>query len=198
MQRYLHPGDYSIQIRSEIKALITEGSDMKLAVAETARVSYMKGKFNRRYDIANIFFLMTEYDDALTFAPAADENSTGDLIYFLPTGEPVENTQVYECIEQTVAGESPETAPTKWQVFNRRNPFVNLKLIDLIIYDLNAKYARRSMPQTVVDRYMDAKEWVDEVSAGDIDADLPQKSITDPGFSVDLRFNSHPCENQRY
>ena len=197
MNRYLHPGDYSIQVRNEIATLLSENKDTILQMAENARVSYMRGEFARRYDTAAIFRLMAEFDPAATYAPAVVP-ATGPYIYFKPAAAGADAYKIYVPVSATAAGESPETHAIKWQEYSGRNPFVVLKLVDLILYDLHSKYARRVMPQTVIDRYNEAKEWVTRVGDGLIDADLPEISTETASESSDIRFGSHEAEDNRW
>jgi hypothetical protein len=197
MQRYLHPGDYSIQVRNEITTLLSENKETVMAMAEKARVSYMKGEFARRYDTASIFRLMAVWDAARAYtvavAPALPE-----LIFFKLAGQPVDEYKVYFPVAATGAGESPETHANKWSEYSGRNPFVILKLVDLVLYDLHSKYARRAMPQTVIDRYKEAVEWVTRVGDGLIDADLPAIAAETEAQSSDIRYNSHEAEDNRW
>lgn len=197
MQRYLHPGDYSIQVRNEIANLLSENKENILVLAEQARVSYMRGEFARRYDTASIFPLLNEFNVTTPYSPAVAP-ATGPFIYFKFAGAGPDEHKVYVPLVATAAGESPETHPNKWQHYSGRNPFVVLKLVDLILYDLHSKYARRAMPQTVVDRYNEAKEWVTRVGDGRIDADLPVLSTELAAETTDIRYSSHEAEDHRW
>jgi hypothetical protein len=197
MQRYLHPGDYSIQVRNEIANLLSENKENILQLAENARVSYMRGEFARRYDTAAIFKLMTEFDPAATYTPAVAP-ATGPYIYFKPAAAGPDAYKIYVPVVATAAGESPESHANKWQEYSARNPFVVLKLVDLILYDLHSKYARRVMPQTVIDRYNEAKEWITRVGDGRIDADLPVLSSEIAPENSDIRYGSHEVEDNRW
>lgn len=197
MERYLHPGDYSIQVRNEIATLLSEDKETILAMAENARVSYMRGEFARRYDTAAIFRLMSQFNPAATYAPAVAP-ATGPYIYFKPAAAGPDAYKIYTPVAATTAGQSPETHANLWQEYSGRNPFVVLKLVDLILYDLHSKYARRVMPQTVIDRYNEAKEWVTRVGDGLIDADLPELSAESTEESSEIRFSSHEPEDNRW
>ncbi len=197
MQRYLHPGDYSIQVRTEIATLLSGNKENVLAMAESARVSYMRGEFARRYDTAAIFRLMAEFSPGLTYSPAVAP-ATGPYIYYKPAAAGADEYKIYVPVVATSAGESPETHAAKWQEYSGRNPFVVLKLVDLILYDLHAKYARRAMPQIVIDRYNEAVDWVTRVGDGLIDADLPPIATETAAESSDIRFTSHPVDDNRW
>ena len=197
MQRYLHPGDYSIQVRNEIATLLSEGKETILAMAENARVSYMRGEFARRYDTAAIFRLMTQFDPSVPYTPAVAP-ATGPYIYYKPAAAGADEYKVYTPVAAAAAGESPETHPAKWQEYSGRNPFVFLKLVDLILYDLHSKYSRRAMPQNVIDRYNEAVEWVTRVGDGLIDADLPALPAETEALASDIRYNSHEAEDFRW
>lgn len=197
MQRYLHPGDYSIQIRNEIATLLSENKENIMAMAENARVSYMRGEFARRYDVTKIFRLMAEFDPERTYAPAAIADDS-ELVFYKPAAGTPDAYKIYRPVVPTDAGESPETDAEKWEEYTGRNPFVVLKLIDLINYDLHSKYARRAMPETVRERYREAKDWVTRVGDGLIDADLPVLDTETEATSGDIRYNSHEAEDNRW
>jgi hypothetical protein len=197
MLRYLNPGDYSVQVRNEIASLLSENKEVNVVKAENARVSYMRSEFARRYDTASIFRLMSLWDAALVYQEAVSP-ALPTLIYYKQAGQTEEDFKVYEVITTTIAGESPETTPAKFSEYNGRNPFVILKLVDLILYDLHSKYARRLMPQIVIDRYKEAVEWVQRVGDGLIDADLPVLDSGTLSESSDIRYNSHPAEDNRW
>ena len=197
MQRYLHPGDYAIQIRNEIANLLSEDKENILAMAEKARVSYMKGEFARRYNVASIFRLMSEFDPLAIYTPAtiADDSV---LVYYKPSAEGADAYKIYQPVAATTAGQSPDTHPAKWSEYSGHNPFVVLKLVDLISYDLHSKYARRAMPETVRERYLEATTWVTRVGDGLIDADLPALEVVVGESSGDIRYNSHEAEDNRW
>lgn len=197
MQRYLHPGDYSIQIRNEIATLLSEDKENIIVMAENARVSYMKGEFARRYNVASIFRLMSEWDEERIYTPAtlADDS---ELVFRKAAGDGADAYKVYQPVAATTAGQSPETHPAKWSKYSGHNPFVVLKLVDLISYDLHSKYARRAMPETVRERYLEATTWVTRVGDGLIDADLPALEVVTGESSGDIRYNSHEAEDNRW
>ncbi len=197
MQRYLHPGDYSIQIRNDITAILTGDKETIMAMAEAARVSFMKGEFARRYDVAKIFRLMAEFEPLRTYAPAAIADDS-EMVFYKPAAAGADEYKIYQPLAQTVAGESPETNPLKWQEYGGRNPFVVLKLVDLISYDLHSKHARRAMPETVRERYLEARDWVTRVGDGLIDADLPLLDAETEAAASDIRYNSHEAEDNRW
>jgi hypothetical protein len=197
MDRYLTPADYSIQTRSEIAALVSQQSEVTYAMAETARVNYMKGHFARRFDVSQIFFAVSKFDPALTYAVPA-EGQPPKLVYFKKNTEADTDYKVYKVLSATAAGESPETTPAKWELFTDRDPFVILMLVDLVLYDLHSKHARRLMPDIVIERYDDAKAWVEAVGDGTINHNLPLLPEDDQPTESDIRFNSHPAEDQRW
>lgn len=194
--RYLHPGDYSIQVRNEIANLISENNQDIIIKAEDARVAYLRGEWALKYDVDQIFRAMSEWDASRAYAaPVAP--ALPELVYYKKSTETYEDYRVYAVAQNTTAGQSPETQPAKWQAYNR-NPFVVLKLVDLILYDLHSKYARRAMPQIVEDRYNQAEAWVQRVRDGLTNPDLPIKPVVEGTSSGDIRYNSHPAEDQRW
>jgi phage gp36-like protein len=193
MDRYLHPGDYSFQIRKEIKDLLGGADEKKLNVAENAAVEEMRSYLKKRYDIDNIFFLISAFDvskpwpkDSLIYYKA--NNTDGD-----------ETTQVFKASADVPANDpAPLASGTKWVLFTGRNPFVIMKLVDITLYHLHSKDSSRLISKVREDRYQDAQDWLKLVAKGEIDANLPQKAQDDPTVSSEIRFNSHPVENFRW
>jgi phage gp36-like protein len=198
MQRYLHPGDYTMQIRKEIKDLLGGADEGKLIVAENAAVGQMKSYLKKLYDIDKIFYLISKWDPAIVYQAPADPEQLGTLAFFKADTAADEQYKVYQVVTTTAAGESPESAAAKWSLFTSRNPFVIMYLVDITLYHLHSKDASRLMPKVREERYADALDWLKMVGKGEINADLPQKTVDDPGFVSDIRFNSNPPENQRW
>lgn len=198
MDRYLHPGDYTAQVRSEIKTLVGGTDEKKLMVAEKAAVSEMKSYLSKRYDVAKIFYLFSKFDPAVAYTAGATAADLGKLVYYKKNTEADESYIVYECITNTAAGESPESHPAKWEEFTGRNPFIVMRLVDMVMYHIHSKDASRLMPKIREDRYQDALDWLKMVGAGKVDADLPQLAIDDANFVSEIRYNSHPAEDHRW
>jgi hypothetical protein len=195
--RYLHPGDYSIQVRNEIASLLSENKESITIKAEDARVAYLRGEWKIKYDVDQIFRTMSLWDASRVYtAPVAP--ALPELVYYKKNTESVEDYKIYAVAVTTTAGQSPETTPASWAEYTGRNPFVVLKLVDLILYDLHSKYARRAMPQLVEDRYLEAVKWVERVRDGLVNPDLPLKPEVTGTNSGDIRYNSHEVEEQRW
>lgn len=185
---YLIPSDYSFQIRKEIKTILSGGNDKKLGLAENAAVGEMKSYLKKRYDIDQIFYSISGEYTAGTY-------QTGALVYWRPDGSTDdEDYAVYLATVNT--SDSPDNEQ-EWELF-ARNPFIILKLVDITLYHLHSKDATRLMPKVREDRYQDAIDWLKMVGRGELEADLPQRSEDDEGYTSEIRFNSHPPENQRY
>lgn len=199
MQRYLHPGDYTMQIRSEIKNFVGGVDEKKLMVAEQAAVTEMKAYLSKKYDPAKIFYAVTKWDAAIAYTIPVEEGATGTLVYYKKAGEADESYIVYEVIINTALGESPETHPAKWREFTGRNPFVIMRLVDMVLYHIHSKDASRAMPKVREDRYEDSIDWLKTVlKNGDIDAGLPIRAEDDAEAVPEIRYSSHDVENQRW
>lgn len=197
MDRYLHPADYAFQARKEIRELLGGMDEKKLILAEQAAVREMKSALKKRYDISKIFFSFKIFDAALVYTNPVDDLVLGPLVYFKKNTDADESYQVFECIETTTVGQSPESHPAKWKEFVR-DAFVMMYLVDITLYHLHSKDATRLIPKIREDRYQDVKDWLKMVASGEIDADLPQLATTDENYVSDMRFNSHPVEDQRW
>jgi phage gp36-like protein len=192
MDRYLHPGDYTFQIRKEIKDLLGGVDEGKLILAENAAVDEMRSYLKKRYDITRIFYLIKKHEAGVAWP-------TGSRVYFKQGTDPDEKYQVWESLVNIPSNQTPPGSDaTKWQLFTLRNPFVMMYLVDITLYHLHSKDASRLMPKVREDRYTDAQSWLKMVGRGEIDANLPVLPPDDIGYVSEIRFNSNPVENQRW
>lgn len=117
---FLVQTDYEVQIRTEVKAIITQtNASLELAeqMAEAEMIGYLRP---RGYDTVGIF---------------------------------------------TAAG-------------TNRNALLIMYMIDMVLYHIHSNVATRAMPKVREDRYNAAISWLEKVSRGQLDPDLPK--LADP------------------
>lgn len=113
---FLKESDYSVQIRSEVKAVIARDAASQ-ALAEQMAQEEMSGYLRTGgYDVAAIFSAL-------------------------------------------------DTA---------RNAVIIMRMVDMTIYHLHAAVVVKAMPVNRETRYTAALAWLDKVSAGTLDLDLPK------------------------
>jgi len=71
-----------------------------------------------------------------------------------------------------------------------RNPLIIMYLIDMILYHLHANVATRAMPKVREDRYNAAIAWLDKVSKGMLEPDLPIISTEDSSPTLQVGSNT--------
>lgn len=75
----------------------------------------------------------------------------------------------------TLAGESPETEPTKWTQSDTRHQYLLTIFIDVTLYHAHSRINPRNIPDFRVERYRDAILWLDKVNKGFVSPDFPIK-----------------------
>lgn len=71
-----------------------------------------------------------------------------------------------------------------------RNPIIIMYLIDMVLYHLHSNIVTRAMPKTRDDRYTAAISWLDKVSRGQLDPDLPVIVAADTTPTIQLGSNT--------
>lgn len=183
---YLSPAEYEFIIRDDVLDAINDGSNTRLEKAEKAAAKYMMSHLGKRYDLAQIFFVVTKYDAAKSYV-------TGQMVYW-DDDDTTHEYQVYEATEAIAAGETP-TNP-KWQLTDQRDELVMMYLADITTYHFYAADGP-VMNETVLKRFKEAKEWVVGVGKGEIIAQLPESTADeeDEDYNPDIRFGSREQED---
>lgn len=77
-----------------------------------------------------------------------------------------------------------------------KNPLIVMYLSDILLYHLHSRISPDNIPELRLNRYNNAKEWLEKVADGFIDPLLPHKDETE---KIPLRFgNSSKKQNHYY
>ena len=188
---YLTPSEYEFTIREDVLDAINDGSTTRQDKAERAAAKFMISHLSKRYDVVQIFYIITLYDTSKSYV-------TGQMVYWKDPGDTdVQHYQVYEATAAIAPGVDP-TDPA-WELTTKRDELVMMYLADITNYHFYAADGP-VMNQTVIDRYKEARDWVIGVGRGDILADLPPSTAEegDDDYNPDIRFGSRDYEDNYY
>lgn len=183
---YLIPSDYDYQIRQEIKTILAGESPFRLERAEKAACDQMKSYLQRRYDVDKLFPIIEEWNEQETYA-------IGNLSFWKLENDPDDKYLAYQCIN--IPSTTPDDAST-WKVYTERNSFAIMYLVDITLYHLMSRFPKHFEVRS--ERYKEALDWLKGVAAGELDANLPQKDITNTQTQPFIRWGSHEAENNRW
>lgn len=187
--KYLIPSDFEFQLRDDIKAELDDGSTTRMDKAEKAAYTIMKDRWNKKFDIDNIFYEVKPYN-------VANPVAVGELVYHKEAEQTDEEFLVYEAIIAST-GQSPTDTGYFEESF-KRNPMVIMYLVDISNYHYQSADASGGVSEEVENRHKAAMKYVMDAASGRMDTELPLRLETDENYSVDIRYNSHPIENQRW
>ena len=80
---------------------------------------------------------------------------------------------------------------------DRRNAFIVMSLIDIVLYHLWSKERGKDVPQIRNDRYQDALDWLKSVGNGEELSDLPAKLPEEVSGGVQI-YSPYPPSDNRY
>lgn len=72
-----------------------------------------------------------------------------------------------------------------------KHPLIKMYLIDMVLYHLHSRIARRDMPQHRENRYNIALQWLRSVAEGELNPNLPLR-IDDEKEVMNFRMGSNP------
>lgn len=78
---------------------------------------------------------------------------------------------------------------------NERFPLLVMYMVDITLYHLHSRIPGRQVPQTRIDRYNIAKDWLERAQAGTVTADMEAAQTENGEPRTDFRFKSHPKFN---
>lgn len=79
-----------------------------------------------------------------------------------------------------------------------RNAQIIMLMVDITLYHLHSNIVTRAMPGTRKDRYDAAIDWLNRVSKGQLEPDLPRLSSDDDDATPTLKLGSNPKYSKRY
>lgn len=170
-------------------AAINDGSNTRLEKAEKAAAKFMMSHLSKRYDLTQIFYPVTSYDAANTYA-------TGQMVYW-DDDNTTQELKVYEANE-AIPINTPPSDP-RWVETTKRDELVLMYLSDLTTWNFFSADGP-VMNETIKDRRKEAKDWVIGVGKGEIIADLPASTLTeeDEGYNPDVRIGGKEYEENSW
>jgi phage gp36-like protein len=115
------------------------------------------------------------------------------------------NTPTLERAEMMAISEMSSFLNTRFKteeifsaVGNERNPVIIMYLIDMVLYHLYTSVSPRAINELRVNRYDNAMAWLNKITKGELQPNLPLK--VDPNGQPDnrLKWGSNPKLNLQY
>jgi hypothetical protein len=192
MSKFLVKYDFEKLIDEANLNELTDTEDRLLNDAIDAGVEEVAGYVRHRYDYDQVFKVVQPYAAGTTFAvndrvfwsptawSATATYANTDVVSFDRGTSPVKDEQIYQANQSTVAGESPLTAPSKWDLLAANNTFYtcsaastgnlptntsyftagdnrNAKIVqvtvDVTLYNIHSKISPRNIPDVRRVRY---------------------------------------------
>lgn len=177
---FLLESDYKKQIKTDALESIIQNHASILTDAELATIEEMSSYLRERFDCALIFSPVLPYDEALIYPQDIR------VLY---------QTQIYQTINDTEAGELPNASPN-YQLGDNRNALIVMYAIDILLYHIHSRLAGYQVPEIRIIRYEAALKWVQMAGNGKIVADLPLLPSTETVSN--FRFGSNPKRQHNY
>lgn len=160
--------DYKTLISDENLNVIIDNDLSLLRKMELTAQEEIESYLRHHFDVGLLFAGFEKWNSSTIYLAddktiVAFENAEDDL-YFVKT--------------DTVAGESPKTAPSKWTKSDIRHQYLLTIFIDVTLYHAHSRINPRNIPEFRVQRYDDAVSWLKMVNSGKVTPDFPIK--TDP------------------
>lgn len=157
--------DYQRLIRTENLAVIIDENTGLLRQMELTAQGEIESYLQHHFDVGKLFAGFEKWNASKVYL-AEDktlvvyENNEDDL-YFVNT--------------DTIAGESPDTAPSKWTKSDIRHQYLLTIFIDITLYHAHSRINPRNVPDFRIERYRDAIDWLKKVNKGFVTPDFPVK-----------------------
>lgn len=162
--------DYSRLISEEnLNVIIAQDTSLMRKMELTAQEE-IESYLRHHFDVAKLFKGFGKYSPTVVY-------TDGDLVTFIDDSTtPTEESELYFAIADTSAGESPESAPTKWKKGDNRHQYLLTIFIDMMLYHAHSRISPRNIPDFRISRYDDAILWLKMVNSGKVSPDFPVKS----------------------
>lgn len=214
---FLLAGDYDTQVRPDILGIITDDTERIRTQAELAAIEQVKTVVSARHDVACIFPRILPYISTVSYAEEDQVASNGVLYEALQVAvgqaPPVQysdgidyaagtkvmaNGLTYTCILDTTGTQHPtdatywtlDAAPY-WTLSTRRNPYLVMVLVDIVLYHVHSRISPNNIPKLRLDRYQEAMDWLHEVAMGRSSLDTCLKTDTEGATTGGLAWGSN-------
>lgn len=162
--------DYKRLISSENLNIIIDQDTSLLRKMELTAQEEIESYLRHHFDVALLFKGFTTYSPSIVYAE-------GDLIAFIDDATtPTEESELYFATAITTAGESPESAPTKWTKGDNRQQYLLTIFVDIMLFHAHSRINPRNIPDFRISRYDDAIAWLKMVNSGKVTPAFPIKA----------------------
>ena len=178
--RFLQDSDYLRQIKQNVLDQILNDDLTLLLEVEKSSILEMSGYIGIRYDREQIFAVINDYDNAISYSLDARVRYNGTLYYVI-----AENG--------TTPGALPDATPSEYSEGDTRNPLIVRMLIDMVLYQISKRTNPRNIPELRVDAYNEAKTMLVEINKGEVMGfDLPYNTANATFSETIVTGNSNP------
>jgi hypothetical protein len=192
MNKYLVKYDFQTLITEDGLDQLTNENNRVVTDAIDSAVEEVAGYIRHRYDYDQVFRTVIPFSATTAFVvgdrvfwdeTAWDETliyQIGDTVSFDAGTDPDQTDKIYQALEVTVAGDSPATEPTKWELLAENNTFYtcivnstgnipttvanftagdnrNAKIreitIDVVLYNIHSRLSPHNIPDVRRTRY---------------------------------------------
>lgn len=186
---FLTSEDLRVAIKLDALNTASENDSSNIIKAEKRAVEYMKSFMNQRYNVEDTFPLIRQWVINKDYKISLEETFTGTdelgaivtetftPLYYRVAGEIVNYVyhlgKFYKAVADNT-GVIPGTDETKWTEEDPRSEVVVGFCMDITLYYLHQKISTRKIPETRIDAYNQAKEWIVLIQEAEITPDLPK------------------------
>lgn len=174
--------DYGTQIKQVFLDQVTESDPALVRKAEYAAIEEVGSYLSGRYDLQNVFIDVLPWDNATAWI----------------AGQQVTHQGGYWVALQDNSGKEPGQVGSEnyWENKDLRNPKVVQVCVDVVLYDLHSRIAKRQIPELRVVRYDDGIAWLKQVYKKNVNPNLPPNE--DPEKKDFIRGGSNPRRSNAY
>jgi hypothetical protein len=157
--------DYKLLISEENLEVVIDGDSSLLRKMELTAQEEIESYLRHHFDVGLLFAGFQKWNNSIIYLA---DNKT--LVSFVN-----DEDDLWFVNTDTVAGESPTTAPTKWTKSDNRHQYLLTIYIDITLYHAHSRINPRNIPEFRIQRYDDAISWLKMVNAGKVTPDFPIK-----------------------
>ena len=148
LYQFITDADLAVGLQKYFSDQISANAVNGIPLSEGAALSIIKAKINNRYDLTQLFPVITEWDGSIAYAIGAYVCRL-DTMYIALTA----NT-----------GQDPSIALSpNWAKKDPRDQLLIMKCLDITIYFFVRSANARKITQDMADNYASALEWLDDV-----------------------------------
>lgn len=157
---FITDSDIRTAIRADLLSNFAESDEeltSYIANAEKTAIQQIKSKIGDRFDIAQIFPVITNYDETKQY-------NEGDYVSY--------NDVIYIALTDNI-GSIPPDNEADWSMHDPRHDLIISYCVDMTLYHLHKRINPRKIPELRVEAYKDAIAWFEMLKKGEETPDLP-------------------------